>query len=70
MGRKKLHQMTLILPANPLKVENFPKVGIRLVSYMNEVGLDKGLGRRRANLEGFDERGEARHGLNDALGVG
>lgn len=68
MDLEKFYEVVLVLAtANALKVEDFAEIGVVLVCDVDQIGLDKGLGRRRLNLEGLEEGFNLRKAGVDAL---
>ena len=66
-GCEQVQERGLLGFAQALEVQDLAEVGVGFVGDVDEVGLHEGFGRRGADLEGFEERVDARHGLGDAF---
>ena len=67
MDGEQLEEVGLLVAADALQLQDAAEVGVGPVGEVDQVGLDEGLGRRGAHLEGLEERVDARHGCVDAL---
>ena len=61
--------MRLVLFLETFQIEEFAEVGIRFVGDVNEISLDEGFRRRRADLEGFEDGVDAGSGLGNSLEI-
>lgn len=69
MGVKEVEEVGLVLLAETFEVQDFAEVGVGFVGDVDQVGLHEGFGGGGADLEGFEDGVEARHGLGDTFEV-
>ena len=65
--REEVQELRLFRLAKTLQFHDFAEVGIGLVRDVDQIGLHKGFGWGGANLECFEERVDACHGLVHAF---
>lgn len=66
-GGEEVEELSLFALLEAFQVHDLLEVGVGLVSYVDEVGLDESLGRCGADLECLEERVDSCHCLIDTL---